>query len=96
MPYLNTLVERYADKEDIVFIAITSDTEKKVAKLLLKHPFNYQHVTRKYNMREKFMKPLSGWPSHLVLNKEGKIVFQYVGTGKDIVTLLQDVINKHI
>lgn len=96
IPQLNRLVQQYTDRDDIVFLAITSDTKEKVAKLLLKHPFNYKHVTRKYDMREKFMKPLSGWPSHVVLNKEGKIVFQYIDAHKDIDTLLQNVINRHM
>lgn len=77
IPKLNELTDQYKERDDIIFIAVTHNTEEDLAKFLEKKPFSYRHVADTYDMRQLFVEGQSAWPTHIIINKEGKMVFQY-------------------
>lgn len=78
MPALNKLVSEYKDK-DIVFIAFAKDPESEVREFLKNRTFNYQQVSNADDIHEKY--EINLWPTHVILNPEGKVVQRLTGGG---------------
>jgi peroxiredoxin len=72
-PELNKLKARFADSEDVLFVAMTTDPEDAVEKYLKKEPFDYLQVTDAKATMMKFV--FSGFPKNIVIDREGKIVY---------------------
>lgn len=76
MPELNEIVEEN-EGNDIVFLAIGLDSKKSVENFLTKKEFDYQllpdarFIARQYGV--------STYPTHLLLDREGKVVFSQQG-----------------
>lgn len=77
IPELNKLADEYKDSTDIVFLAVCLDEEYKVEEFLAKKPFHYniisdgRYITNQYGIKS--------YPTHVVLDKEGKIIFHTSG-----------------
>lgn len=90
MPMLNSLVAKYAD-EDVVFIAPSLDPEDRLKSFLAKRDFDYKIIpdSRKYIQGEM---GVSGFPTHIILNKNGKMIANISGMNSNIETELEKII----
>jgi peroxiredoxin len=70
IPKLNQLVARYADA-DVVFIAFAPDKEEELKIFLEEMPFHYQVVANATPIAEKY--GIRGAPTHLVIDREGRV-----------------------
>lgn len=77
IPQLNELVVNYQQNPDVVFIAVALDEKYDIQEFLKTNPFQYniidggRYIASKYN--------INLYPTHLVLDKEGKAVFHSSG-----------------
>jgi thiol-disulfide isomerase/thioredoxin len=91
MPGLNELVNKIP-KDKVEFIAIVWDKEN-LSRFLTKHQFNYKHGFGNKNMSQLFGET---FPRHIIVNKDGVILFNKLGGYKDINLELEKVINKYL
>lgn len=71
-PELNEFVEKYKNRNDIIFISLALDSKPDLEEFLKKKNFEYQVVPNK----RKFIKGklnLQIYPTHIILNKKGRI-----------------------
>jgi len=72
MPELNRLVDKYKN-EDVKFIAIGLDSRNKLIPFLQGTKFNYDVVPDARKVAKTF--EISGYPTHLIIDKKGKVQF---------------------
>lgn len=72
-PHLNSLKAKFADRDDIVFLAMTADPADNVKKYLAKERFDYVHATDAYLAMESFV--FRTYPKNIVIDRAGKIVY---------------------
>ena len=77
MPRLNELVEKYQDRDDVIFLAIATNPKEKVEKLLKKHAFNYQIIPDREDLIEAY--EVTGFPRHIVIDQDSRIAFSTLG-----------------
>jgi thiol-disulfide isomerase/thioredoxin len=89
MPELNKLVEKYKGK-DVEFLAIALDEPSQLKSFLKKTDFDYQVLS----ISQKDVAPLNitGYPTHLILNREGKLVFKSTGYSPGSIEALEKAI----
>jgi len=97
IPQLNKLVKQYANQDDVIFLAVSGDRKEQLKEFLLHTKFDYQLVSEMDYLCTKIL-DYEGlvYPSHAVLNKEGKVVFQYLGSHPDIEEMLAESIEKNL
>ncbi len=93
MPLLNKLVEKY-NKQDVVFISATPNTEEELKEFMIKRKFDYLQVPN-VDTKTIFF-PLPGWPIHVVLNNTGKIGFYALGKQNNIEEKLVESIERSV
>jgi len=77
MPELNEMVESFKNNKDVVFIAVALDQKYEIKEFLKTNPFIYNiiydglYISQKYNV--------TSYPTHVVLDKQGKVVFHTSG-----------------
>lgn len=71
-PAVNALVEKYKNRKDIVFISLAEDTTEQLKTFLARKPLSYSVIP---NMKEYMNTTLqlNAFPTHFIINKEGKI-----------------------
>lgn len=71
-PAVNALVEKYKDRKDIVFVSLAEDTPEQLKAFLARKPLSYSVIP---NLKEYMNNTLelNAFPTHFILNKEGKI-----------------------
>ena len=77
MPALNKLTEKYKNDPNVVFIAIALDDERSLRDFLKTSRFGYHVVSDGRDYANLYRIHL--YPTNLVLDKEGKVVFSSVG-----------------
>ncbi len=77
LPALNRLVEDYKGK-DVVFVAFGRDSDLDIREFLEKKEFKYDVVSSDYDFARTYC-ILNGWPTSMVLDKQG--VLRKVFTG---------------
>jgi peroxiredoxin len=80
IPELNRIVSDFS-KENIEFISISTDSENNIKKFLNKYEFNYRHISGE-NILEDFK--VKSYPTNIVLDKNGEIVYLEIGGREDI------------
>jgi peroxiredoxin len=71
-PEVNHLVEKYKDRNDIVFVSLAEDTPEQLKTFLARKPLSYAVIPNmKIYMNETL--DLNAFPTHFILNKEGLI-----------------------
>ena len=89
IPQLNQLVEKYKDDSEVVFIAITDDSEEKIKSFLQRKPFNYQHIVNSKDLKLLFQRGLiKEIPEHLVIDQKGNVIADVSGQINDIASFL--------
>ncbi len=76
IPELNQLVKQY-DRRDIVFLAPATDSKSRLKSFLKKNDFDYAVVPNGRKIASKYK--VSGYPTNVVINKKGKVVFYEKG-----------------
>jgi thiol-disulfide isomerase/thioredoxin len=77
IPELNKIHKKYKDNEKIVFASITFNQKPKVEKFLKKYPISYPVVSDNKDAISAF--GISGYPTNLIIGKDGKIADAIVG-----------------
>lgn len=86
LPELNKLVEKHKNS-DIVFLAVTFDEKNKIEKFLEMKAFNYNITPASIKMISDYK--ISSYPTHLIIDETGTIVYQTTGYEKNTVTNLE-------
>jgi len=89
MPGLNELVNKYPKAE---FIAIVWD-KKNLSSFISKHKFNYEQGYGTEKLTHLFG---DVFPRHIIVNKEGIVLFNKLGGSKDINLELEKVIKENL
>lgn len=89
IPGLNRLVTEFASK-NVVFVAPATDKRKALAKLLAKESFSYQVIPSARGLAGLYK--VEGFPTHLVIGTDGKIVKRMLGGGKLVPMILRPII----
>jgi peroxiredoxin len=80
MPGLNKLTEEFKPDE-IVFIGFASDDESRLREFLKKNPFKYKIVAGSSSIAKLY--GVSGYPTHVLINKQGQVEFIMTGGSPD-------------
>ena len=72
-PHLNELRGKFAESEDVVFIAMTDDSASAVRKFVGKEKFDYIHAGNAGTAMKKF--GFTGFPKNIVISRTGEIVY---------------------
>lgn len=76
MPELNDIVADF-ESEGVNFLAIGLDNPERVNKFLETNAFEYQLLPNGRRVANQF--GVTSYPTHLLLNREGKVIFSQVG-----------------
>jgi peroxiredoxin len=71
-PDVNQLVEKYKDRKDIVFVSFAEDNPEQLKSFLAKKPLSYSVIPNMKNYMNETLH-LNAFPTHFIINKEGKI-----------------------
>ena len=93
IPVVNKLVEKYKDRNDIVFIAPSPNSKSTLTKFVEKVDFKYIVMSSSYKMLKDY-NPLRRYPTHAIINKKGVVSFLYEGTSHNIDEILATEIDK--
>ena len=76
IPELNELTKEFVGKE-VVFVGVALDEKAAVEEFLVSTPFDYQQIASGRTIATQY--GIKGYPTHAVLDKTGKVVFQTMG-----------------
>lgn len=79
---LNELVEKYKDREDIIFISLAYDSDDELKQFLLRKPFNYKVAS----VQQEFMQndlSINAYPTHFIIDKTG-VIQKVVGSANEM------------
>jgi thiol-disulfide isomerase/thioredoxin len=79
MPELNKIVERYKNNPSVVFLGVSFDSKDMLTNALKTFDFDYNIVPDAGAFLDSLH--LDGYPSHEVIDKNGKIVFSCTESG---------------
>ncbi len=93
IPLLNRLVA--SSHRDVLFLAITSEDPDVVKKFLKEHEFRYTVAIAPKEVFQKLL--INGYPTHLVLSREGHIVMRKLGalSEEDLRALSSELSRSH-
>jgi len=94
LPGLNRLYEKYKDNNDVIFAAITYEKENQVNKFLKKHSISYPIILNDRTTINKF--EINGYPTNLIIDKNGKILDFIVGGFPQIDNYFDKVIQSEL
>jgi peroxiredoxin len=72
-PKLNDLRAKFSGNDDVVFLAMTTDSATAVKKYLSKEKFDYLQGVDAKNAMDAFV--FAGFPKNIVIDRTGKIVY---------------------
>jgi len=72
-PKLNTFKAKFAENEQVVFLAMTADPAANVKKYLARERFDYLQVSDAKDVMESFV--FGVYPKNIVIDRSGKIVY---------------------
>ena len=87
MPALNKVVEEFNTRNDVVFISLAFDSKQELVKFLSNTNFKYPVIPVSRNYLEEQLK-VTGYPTHFILNRRGKIT-KVVTNYKDMIYALK-------
>lgn len=87
-PELNEFVEKYKQRNDMIFVSLALDSKAELENFLQKKDFEYQVVP---NQREFIMEKLNlqSYPTHLVVDKNG-IIKKVANKASEMITFLEN------
>lgn len=72
-PKLNELKAKFADRDDVIFLAVTADPAGDVRKYIEKEKFDFPQLTDAEQLLKTFR--FSGYPKNIVISRQGEIVY---------------------
>jgi len=91
MPELNELVEEYK-AEDIVFLAVALDNALSIKEFLTKEKFDYRIIPEGRSIANDY--DVYAYPTHLVIDTEGKVIFSQTGYSSNLKRALKKQIKE--
>lgn len=91
IPELNQLTREFANKE-VVFLGIALDDQSQLEEFIKSIPFDYQLIASGSSITSQY--GIRAYPTHAVLGKDGKVVFQTKGLGPTTLFWLKESIEK--
>lgn len=80
IPHLSELADSYRDKP-VDFIAFATDGADALRAYLADHPFTYRIVASAGHVASRYK--VQAWPTHVIIDKQGRITATLVGGGVD-------------
>lgn len=99
IPQLNKLANFYSNRDEIIFLAVSSDPEKSIKKYIKKRKFRYNQISDKGAMelsRDLMDLGMYGVPVHIVLDERGNVVFRFLGDHPEINKMLTKSIERQL
>lgn len=93
IPELNELVKKY-EGQDVEFISITYDPKDVAAEFIKKHNFKYKHIVDAQNIVDSYK--VTAYPTHIVLDRDGKVKMTQFGYITGIVNTIDKRINESL
>lgn len=87
-PELNQLVEKYKNRDDVIFLSLAFDSEDELKRFLKNKLFNYKVASVKKDFFDKELK-INAYPTHFIIDKDG-IIEKVVNTSKELFLELSD------
>lgn len=95
LPELNKVVKHFENDEEIAFLAISDESNEKVARLLNRYPFLYQQVAEAKLLKHKLHPSLvKSIPFHVIIGKDGDTKLEYTGSKPNMSEFLISEIEK--
>lgn len=91
IPHLNNMVQSFKEREDVVFLAVALDQSYELKDFLKEMPFQYDIVDAGSYVASRY--GINLFPTHVVIDKEGKVAFHTSGYGMGTVPWLKKAIN---
>lgn len=91
MPDLNEVVEEYKNNPNVVFIAFSLDEKYSIKEFLKTNPFQYNIIDNSRFISEKY--GINSYPTHVVLDREGKVLFHTTGLAMNTVSWVKKSID---
>ena len=92
MPDLNNMVTAYATNQDVVFLGIALDKRAELEDFLKTFPFKYNIIEDGRRLATSYR--VSSFPTHLVIDRQGKITFHTMGLAKNTVHWIKKSIDE--
>lgn len=92
IPHLNKITETYKDRDDVIFLAVALDKAYDLKQFLKEMPFNYGIVDGGGYIASQY--GITLYPTHVVLDKEGKVTFHTSGLAPGTIPWLQKSIEE--
>jgi peroxiredoxin len=73
MPKLNSLVKKFKDRKDVLFLGLALDSSQKLSMFSKRTDFSYQIIPAQENYIQNILK-LNMYPTHLIVGRNGKIL----------------------
>jgi thiol-disulfide isomerase/thioredoxin len=83
IPDLNELVAQYRDNKEVVFLGIALDDKYRLEEFLRRMPFHYNIIENGRDLA--LSNNVNAFPTHVVLDREGKILFHTDGLAQNTV-----------
>ena len=90
IPELNEIVEAYHEKP-VKFVAIALDKADKLEQFLQDRPFTYDIIAEGRPVSKKYQ--VSLYPTHIIIDQEGKVVYAKAGYGSMTSTLIKKTLD---
>lgn len=87
-PELNEIVEKFKDRDDILFISLALDSKSDLENFLSKKEFNYKVVPDQYELITEKL-GLKAYPTHLLINENG-IILKVTSKFSDMMNFVED------
>jgi thiol-disulfide isomerase/thioredoxin len=87
IPELNEMVASYKDNKDVIFIGIALDERYELQEFLKTFPFDYNIIENGRNLASSYR--VSSFPTHVVVDRDGKVKFHTSGLAKNTVYWLK-------
>lgn len=88
IPFLNDLVAKYKNHDEIIFLAPSYDSRSELGQFLLKNNFDYQVVTvSKENLQQIFK--VNTYPTHMIMGKNGEVKHMSTGGSQMTVKMIE-------
>lgn len=92
IPALNQLVETYKGNDRVKFIGIALDAKSDLQEFLKTFPFEYTIVDNGRYFAERYS--IRSFPTHIIINQEGKVYFHTTGLAMNTVYWLNKSITE--
>jgi peroxiredoxin len=87
-PDLNEFVEKYKQRNDMIFVSLALDSKAELENFLQKNDFEYQVVPNQKEFIDKKLN-LQMYPTHIVVDKNGTII-KVVNKASEMISFLEN------